>query len=152
MHLGNNILYSMTSIFFFFFGNIYPQVGVKTNGKDVYFHNDNTHIQLWDVPGGLEIESEHPVFLMYIYICLKFFNCYFYLCSNTSLCALTASLQYLHSYSYFVMRKQSATQCICAYRHGRDSLLKFKPTIRMGKKADSSDFGIVVGVRLRGLI
>lgn len=74
--------------FFFFFGNIYPQVGVKTNGKDVYFHDDNAHIQLWDVPGGLEIESEHPVFLMCIYISVLNFLIVIFIYAPTPLCVL----------------------------------------------------------------
>ncbi len=41
----------------------------------------------------------------------------------------------------------AATQCIYASRCGEDDLLKFKPSIRMGKKGDLSDFerGMVVG-------
>ncbi len=47
----------------------------------------------------------------------------------------------------------AATQCISAHRHGQDDLLKFKPSIRMGKKGDLSDFecGMVVGARRAGL-
>ncbi len=43
----------------------------------------------------------------------------------------------------------AATQCILASRCGEDDLLKFKPSIRMGKKEDLSDFErvMVVGVR-----
>ncbi len=43
----------------------------------------------------------------------------------------------------------AATQCIYASRCGEDDLLKFKPSIRMGKKGDLSDFerGRVVGAR-----
>ncbi len=45
------------------------------------------------------------------------------------------------------------TQCIYASRCGEDDLLKFKPSIRTGKKEDLSDFerGMVVGVRRTGL-
>ncbi len=47
----------------------------------------------------------------------------------------------------------AATQCIYASRCGEDDLLKFKPSIRMGKKGDLSDFecGMVVGARRGGL-
>jgi len=47
----------------------------------------------------------------------------------------------------------AATQCISAYRCGKDDLLKFKPSIRMGKKGDLSDFehGMVVDTRRAGL-
>ncbi len=47
----------------------------------------------------------------------------------------------------------AATQCIWASRCGEDNLLKFKPSIRMGKKGDLSDFerGMVVGARWAGL-
>ncbi len=47
----------------------------------------------------------------------------------------------------------AATQCISASRCGEDDLLKFKPSIRMGKKWDLSDFerGMVVGARRAGL-
>ncbi len=43
----------------------------------------------------------------------------------------------------------AATQCIEASRCGKDHLLKFKPSIRMGKKGDLSDFerGMVFGAR-----
>ena len=45
------------------------------------------------------------------------------------------------------------TQCIQACRHGQDDLLKFKLSIRMGKKGELSDFecGMVVGARRAGL-
>ncbi len=48
----------------------------------------------------------------------------------------------------------AATQCIKASRRGEDDLLKFKPSIRMGKKWDLSDFkhGRVVGARRAGLM
>ncbi len=47
----------------------------------------------------------------------------------------------------------AATQCIKASRCGEDNVLKFKPSIRMGKKGDLSDFerGMVVGARRAGL-
>ncbi len=47
----------------------------------------------------------------------------------------------------------ASTQCIYASRCGEDHLLKFKPSIRMGKKGDLSDFerGMVVGARRAGL-
>ncbi len=47
----------------------------------------------------------------------------------------------------------AATQCIWASRCGEDDLLKFKPSIRTGKKGDLSDFerGVVVGARWAGL-
>ncbi len=47
----------------------------------------------------------------------------------------------------------AATQCIQASRCGEDDLLKFKPSIRTGKKEDLSDFerGMVVGDRRAGL-
>ncbi len=47
----------------------------------------------------------------------------------------------------------AATQCIKASRCGEDDLLKFKPSIRMGKKGYLSDFkhGMVVGARRAGL-
>ncbi len=47
----------------------------------------------------------------------------------------------------------AATHCILASRCGEDDLLKFKPSIRMGKKGDLSDFerGMVVGARWVGL-
>ncbi len=47
----------------------------------------------------------------------------------------------------------AATQCIQASRCGEDDLLKFKPSIRTGKKGDLSDFerGMVVGDRRTGL-
>ncbi len=47
----------------------------------------------------------------------------------------------------------AATQCIQASRCGEDDLLKFKPSIRTGKKGDLSDFerGMVVGDRRAGL-
>ncbi len=47
----------------------------------------------------------------------------------------------------------AAMQCIYASRCGEDDLLKFKPSIRMGKKGDLSDFerGLVVGTRRAGL-
>ncbi len=47
----------------------------------------------------------------------------------------------------------TATQCILASRCGEDDLLKFKLSIRMGKKGDLSDFecGMVVGARRAGL-
>ncbi len=47
----------------------------------------------------------------------------------------------------------AATQCSWASRCGEDDLLKFKPSIRMGKKGDLSDFecGMVVGARRAGL-
>ncbi len=43
--------------------------------------------------------------------------------------------------------------CISASRCGEDDLLKFKPSIRMEKKGDLSDFerGMVVGARRAGL-
>ncbi len=43
----------------------------------------------------------------------------------------------------------ASTQCFKASRCGKDDLLKFKPSIRMGKKGDLSDFehGMVVGAR-----
>ncbi len=47
----------------------------------------------------------------------------------------------------------AVTQCISASRCGEDNLLKFKPSIKMGKKGDLSDFerGTVVGARQAGL-
>ncbi len=47
----------------------------------------------------------------------------------------------------------AATQCILASRCGEDDLLKFKPSITMGKKGDLRDFecGMVVGARRAGL-
>ncbi len=47
----------------------------------------------------------------------------------------------------------AATRCIKASRCGEDDLLKFKPSIRMGKKRDLSDFelGMVFGDRRAGL-
>ncbi len=47
----------------------------------------------------------------------------------------------------------AAAQCIYASRCGEDDLLKFKLSIRMGKKGDLSDFerGMVVGARRAGL-
>ncbi len=47
----------------------------------------------------------------------------------------------------------AAAQCIYASRCGEEDLLKFKPSIRRGKKGDLSDFerGMVVGVRWAGL-
>ncbi len=47
----------------------------------------------------------------------------------------------------------AATQCIYASRCGEEDLLKFKPSIRMGKKGDLSDFesGMVFGARRAGL-
>ncbi len=47
----------------------------------------------------------------------------------------------------------AATQCIHASRCGEDGLLKFKPSIRTGKKGDLSDSerGMVVGARRTGL-
>ncbi len=46
-----------------------------------------------------------------------------------------------------------ATHCILASRCGEDGLLKFIPSIRVGKKGDLSDFerGMVVGARQAGL-
>lgn len=46
----------------------------------------------------------------------------------------------------------AATQCIKACRHGQEDLLKFKPSIRMGKNDDLSDFerGMVVDARQVG--
>ncbi len=49
----------------------------------------------------------------------------------------------------------AATQCILASRCGEDDLLKFKPSIRMGKKEDlmkerGFECGIVVGARRAG--
>ncbi len=47
----------------------------------------------------------------------------------------------------------AATQCIEASRCGEDDFLKFKPSIRTGKKGDLSDSerGMVVGDRRTGL-
>ncbi len=47
----------------------------------------------------------------------------------------------------------AATQWIKASRCGEDDFLKFKPSIRMGKKRDLSDFerGLLVGARRAGL-
>ncbi len=47
----------------------------------------------------------------------------------------------------------AATQCIQASRCGEDGLLKFKPSIRTGKKGDLRDFehGMVVSARRTGL-
>ncbi len=47
----------------------------------------------------------------------------------------------------------AAIQCIKASRCGEDDLLKFKPSVRTGKKGDLSDFEhrIVVGLRRSGL-
>ena len=47
----------------------------------------------------------------------------------------------------------AAAQCITSSRRGEDDSLKFKPSIRMGKKRDLSDFerGMVVGARRAGL-
>ncbi len=47
----------------------------------------------------------------------------------------------------------AATQCIYASRCGEDDLLKFKLSIRMGKKGDLSDFerAMFVGARRAGL-
>ncbi len=47
----------------------------------------------------------------------------------------------------------AVAQCILASRCGEDDLLKFKPSIRMGKKGDLGDFepGMVVGARRAGL-
>ncbi len=47
----------------------------------------------------------------------------------------------------------AVTQCIWASRCGEDDLLMFKPSIRMGKKVDLSDFkrGMFVGARWAGL-
>ncbi len=47
----------------------------------------------------------------------------------------------------------AATQCIYRSRCDEDVLLKFKPSIRTGKKGDLSDSerGMVVGVRRAGL-
>ncbi len=47
----------------------------------------------------------------------------------------------------------AATQCFYTCRHGQDDVLKFKPSIRMGKKGDLSDSesGMVVGARRAGL-
>ncbi len=49
--------------------------------------------------------------------------------------------------------RQSHGSSIWAFRCGEDDLLKFKPSIRMGKKWDLNDFerGMVVGVRQAGL-
>ncbi len=61
---------------------------------------------------------------------------------------------------YFKKEKslQNCTQHNCfahvfLYVYGEDDLLKFKPSIRMGKKGDLSDFecGMVVGARRDGL-
>ncbi len=48
---------------------------------------------------------------------------------------------------------KAATQCIWESRCGEDDFLQFKPSIRMGKKGDLSDFelGMVVGVRRAAL-
>ncbi len=48
--------------------------------------------------------------------------------------------------------RQSHGSSISAFRCGEDDLLKFKPSIRMGKNGDLSDFerGMVVGVRRAG--
>ncbi len=45
------------------------------------------------------------------------------------------------------------TQCIESSRCGEDDLLKFKPSVRTGKKEDLNDFerGMVVGARRTGL-
>ncbi len=47
----------------------------------------------------------------------------------------------------------AATQCIQASRCDEDKLLKYKTSIRTGKKGDLSDFdcGMVVGARRAGL-
>ncbi len=47
----------------------------------------------------------------------------------------------------------AASQCIQASRCGEDDLLKFKPSIRMRKKGDLSDFehGMVVGAKWPGM-
>ncbi len=47
----------------------------------------------------------------------------------------------------------AATQCIWTFKCDEDDLLKFKPSIRIGKKGDLSDFkrGMVVGARRAGL-
>ncbi len=52
-----------------------------------------------------------------------------------------------------IANHMAATQCIQASRCGEDDLLKFKPSIRTGKKGDLSDFerGMVVGDRWAGL-
>ncbi len=44
-------------------------------------------------------------------------------------------------------------QQLDAFRCGEEGLLKFKPSIRMGKKGDLSDFerGMVVGARWAGM-
>ncbi len=45
------------------------------------------------------------------------------------------------------------TQCVYACRHGQDYPLKFKLSIRMGKKVDLTDFerGMVISARRAGL-
>ncbi len=47
----------------------------------------------------------------------------------------------------------AAAQCIWESRCGEDDLLKFKPSIRTGKKGDLSDYerGMIVGSRWAGL-
>lgn len=47
----------------------------------------------------------------------------------------------------------AATLCILACRHGQDKFLKYKWTIRIEKKGDSSEFklGTVVDARLAAL-
>ncbi len=47
----------------------------------------------------------------------------------------------------FSIHSMTATQCIQVSRCGEDDLLKFKPSVRTGKKGDLSDFerGMVVG-------
>ncbi len=47
----------------------------------------------------------------------------------------------------------AASQCIWSSRCGEDDLLKFKPSIRTGKKGDLSDSerGMVVGARRAAL-
>ncbi len=89
-----------------------------------------------------------------IYIKYKYIkNIYIYTYSLTLTSLLGTPVQLLGNTGCWSANHMAAAQCIYASRCGEDDLLKFKPSIRTGKKGDLSDFerGMVVGVRRAGL-
>lgn len=75
-----------------------------------------------------------------------------YICIYT-LTSTSAEVLNLFVNANISLANYMATQCIEACRHDQDNLLKFKLTIKMGKKSTLNNFecGMVVSARLVGL-
>ncbi len=87
-----------------------------------------------------------------MYVIITYYTLYIYIHTH-ALYLLSKPLQLLGNTNFYLANHTAATQCILASRCGEDDVLKFKPSIRMRKKRDLSDFerGMVVGARRAGL-